>query len=1510
MQQRRTPSWSRTFLLTASLLAITGCGDTPSHTEPQQIKSQSQSRGFGPDLVIREIHGPTSVRMGRPFTTTVRVCNDGTASAHSPVGPVQMDLYLSEDATLSWPTPGQPPPITQLHLSAMQVSPLEPGQCETFAFTTSATPPGAHLDGAYYLGAIVDVQQVLVELDETNNTAVTAMGMGSQPDLVITELLGPKSTRSHEPLSPTVKVCNQGTDTSPPNIVELYLSTNGVLTPSGSGGPPPTHQAILGVVPVPELRPGHCAIRQGTFPMSVPPDAAPGQPLHLGAIVDPFQHATELNETNNTFVGELLGVGDGVDLVVTAIHAPASVREGDPLNAAVRVCNHGTVLAGPTPIDLYLAVDGDVTLPGNGPPPPGQRLVGQTVAPYLNPGQCLTRPIQGAATRPAGAPQHGAVVLAAIVDATNDAPELREDNNIFVQGLIGLGDGPDLVVTAIRAPPTVDAWSPSTQASVTVCNEGTSSSSMATVGLFLSMVPSLDSRFMPTPFHATQAQVGEVMLPSLDAGRCVTRDATLHVNRPQGAPPQLEAFYLGAIVDTWADVEELREDNNVFIGERIGTGNLPDLVITSLKGPATHRRESFPVTARVCNQGSQSSASTQMDFYLTEHGFLNAPVEGGPSPNTDPYTAVFVGMRHVPSLQPGECAPLSATVESAHIPSEYLNRPIHLGAVIDPHRSVEELREDNNTFIGARMGLGERPDLVVTEIQAPPSVRISDALSTTVTVCNQGTTPAQPSVAQVYLSTEPQFLLPDWPGLGNPYPSHQMPAGDLNVPALHAGRCFTGHAHGVVNLPSGAHGEAIYLGAGIDVGATVQELREDNNTLLHGRIGVGDAADLVVTAINAPPSVSRDDAFTATVTLCNQGTSFASNAEVELYLSTQATLEMPRWHGPGAHLPETQWTAGHLHVQDLSPGQCVTRSLMGTATPPPAAMGNQPLYLGAAVDTMGNIAELREDNNTFVSGLMGVGNGPDLVITAVQAPPNVSPSATFSTSVTVCNQGTNTSTSTQVALHLATEERIVLPRWGGPGAPLPSTQQSIGEMNVPSLNVGRCFTGSIVATVMPPPAAIPGQQLYLGAIADSDLTQPELREDNNVFLSGRMAIGNAPDLVVTSLTGPASVGPYSAFTATATVCNQGTLPSPSTNVEIHLSTEAELAMPSTYHPGTPMPDSQAFAGDQPVPPLEVDECITLSVPAISNIPSTAQPNQPLYLGALISPYMPGGELREDNNVFVSGLMGVGNGPDLVITAMQAPVSASLYGNFTAMVTVCNQGTQTSNNTEVGLYFSTQAHIVLPQWNGPGAPHPRTQEFIGSWSVQSLNPGQCVTEPIPASVNLPQEAEPHHPLYLGAAVDTGQSQTELREDNNTFVSGLMGVGNRPDLVVTSLSSPMSVRTGSTFTATVRVCNQGTTSTSGDTNVDLFLSSSSSLEFPYQGGPGGPSEGQVFIGGLTVQHLEPGQCSTRNTSVNAFTPPGSSSIGFFYLGAIVDPWRGLDELREDNNVLADRLIMVMP
>jgi subtilase family serine protease len=55
-------------------------------------------------------------------------------------------------------------------------------------------------------------------------------------------------------------------------------------------------------------------------------------------------------------------------------------------------------------------------------------------------------------------------------------------------------------------------------------------------------------------------------------------------------------------------------------------------------------------------------------------------------------------------------------------------------------------------------------------------------------------------------------------------------------------------------------------------------------------------------------------------------------------------------------------------------------------------------------------------------------------------------------------------------------------------------------------------------------------------------------------------------------------------------------------------------------------------------------------------------------------------------------------------------------------------------------------------------------------VQTLSPGECRTEQVPAWLSSPSEGS----WYLGAAVDPGNGLVELIEDNNTRVGRRVNV----------------------------------------------------------------------------------------------------------------------------------------
>ncbi|WP_434300021.1 CARDB domain-containing protein [Corallococcus exiguus] len=1372
--QRLSPSWRHACLLITGTLVITGCGSEGASTHAPPARGQSHSLDHGSDLVITELRAPDSVRDGNDFTATVKVCNQGSASAYPQGSGTFLQLYLSTTPTQQVPDPNAPPPTQQITVGQKDVGPLEPHQCVTRTVTANAMPPPGQPGTAFYLGASIDTSQQVQELDETNNGFVRGlMGVGLGPDLVVSEVKTPASTQPGRSFLVDVRVCNVGTEPSSYTSAEFYLSTLDTLSLPTPGSPTDT-QVKVGVTTVPPLEADHClTVRAPAYPQLPPAATQPGQPLYVGAIVDPQQQG-ELREDNNTRVAGRLSMGNQADLVVTDVTGPTNIEAGMPISSSVTVCNVG--------MDRAMGVRAEVLL--------------------------------------------------------------------------------------------------STEASLSASQQ---------------------------PGTQTESLVGQAQAPGLDAGRCVTLPVSGFAYPPPvfqpGAP-----LYLGARVDGMQYVPELRDDNNTLTKGTVGVGYGPDLVVRSLKGPVNLPDSySFPVAAQVCNVGTGPLyGHANLELYLSTEAEVTLPPSSGPSPMQ---TQASLGVADVSYLSAGQCQTVRVNAYR-NLPLEAQpGQPLYLGAAIDAFRSVQELNEDNNTFIQGLVGTGPAPDLVITDVRAPANLRDGQPFSATYTVCNQGASSVDGYGVSLFLSTETE------PPVSRQYPATPVFAELPRAYAfqgraqpytmLAAGQCTTQrstfHASRPIDWMPAPLERPLNLSAVVDMPGF--ESRMDNNGFAAGIVGLGDGPDLVITEIQGPASVRPGNSFTSKVKVCNVGTQpLGGSARVALYLSVDDTLPAPE---PMAFPPMSmggQRFVGDTSLPPLAPGDCTTREISGWADAPPDAIPFRPLYLGAVVNPDAMTYELRWDNNTRVAGAIGVGNGPDLVVTAVEAPSTVAPWEPFAATVRVCNVGTDAVSSTEVALVVSTEETWNLPPQGSP-APSPNdpSQFMAGLLNVAPLQAGQCVSTMGMVSVDRPLGASPEQPLYLSAAVDPFQSRTELREDNNVFVKGRLGVGTEADLLITALTPPASIRYGQSFTTTLTVCNQGSQSSwGSLPVTLQLLQHPEMFMPPQ---GAPQVPPEEFLGEFFIPQLAAHTCITLPVSGNYYGYTSAEPLT-YYVGATVDRYWSTPEVRKDNNTFVGPRVGVGNAPDLVITAMGGPENLEPHGQAQVPVTVCNQGTQPSSTQTVDFFISTSS--TPPELTFPGGDPASGVSLAGSVEIPSLPENACITREGTLQANTPAAA-PEAPLFVGAFVRAWSPNDELRTDNNAFVRGRIGVGNAPDLVVTEVVAPFAVRWGETFSTTVTVCNQGTQPSGGNSQVKLLLSTQPTLAFPDETPD---ASTQVPLGELDVGSLEAGGCTTRQLLTSANTLPGYQGSGLFYLGALVDSQRSVTELREDNNAFVENFLAVLP
>lgn len=390
------------------------------------------------------------------------------------------------------------------------------------------------------------------------------------------------------------------------------------------------------------------------------------------------------------------------------------------------------------------------------------------------------------------------------------------------------------------------------------------------------------------------------------------------------------------------------------------------------------------------------------------------------------------------------------------------------------------------------------------------------------------------------------------------------------------------------------------------------------------------------------------------------------------------------------------------------------------------------------------------------------------------------------------------------------------------------------------------------------------------AACGANTEAPETPEAVPLAASAR-ELATGPDFIVTAVTGPTSVQPGQPFSPSVRTCNQGTAPGQA-RVELYLSPDAIITPPGpdpTVPSDSPM--GSVYASLQP------GECQTQQLP-----PGSIGLEGTFYLGAAADPFKELAESNENNNLKLGSRISIGNRPDFVVTGVTAPANVRPGQSFTASVTMCNQGTQ-PGSAPLELFLS-QDTVIVP----PVPPSTSTDVFAGYVNVSWLEPGQCRTESVQATANVPTEGT----WYPGAVMNPQRNTTELLYDNNTRAGARMGVGLRPDFVVTAVTAPNSALPGSPLNVTATVCNQGTQP--GSASVDWYLSQDTVIT----PSPSNTPPPDLLLGNAGPVVLESGQCQTLTKSVS----PSGALEGAWYVGAVAGSLGGTPELFADNNARA--------
>ena len=612
--------------------------------------------------------------------------------------------------------------------------------------------------------------------------------------------------------------------------------------------------------------------------------------------------------------------------------------------------------------------------------------------------------------------------------------------------------------------------------------------------------------------------------------------------------------------------------------------------------------------------------------------------------------------------------------------------------------------------------------------------------------------------------------------------------------------------------------------------------------------------DLTVSAVTAPANAIRGDPMTVTVTVANPSAVAAPASTVNLYLSTDGVITI------------ADTLIGSLATPALAAGT-TSAPLTATVTVP-TNIAAAAYFIGAIVDPNDQLDEGNEANNARAGNVVNVSSAAvDLTVSAVTAPTSGFNGEPIAVSATVSNLGSASSAASTLNFYLSTDATIT------------TTDLLFGQSSIGALAGGASQT---VSGSVPLPVNLTPGTYWVGAIADATNAVAETNETNNARAAANTtATSTKPvDLTVTAATNGSTAKDGASVSMSATVKNVGTVTAPPAVLYWVISTDTTIDTGDTLVTSTTVP---SLAPGK-----------SLKVSASAPIPATVDPGS-YYIGTIVDPANNIAETNESNNARTGGAITVSYSLDLSVSAVSGPAAAGTGELVTLSTTVANAGrAATSGNVTVGFYLSTDANITT------------NDTRIADATLPPIGGNKSATASISAAL-LPSLTAGTY--YLGAIVDPDKLVPEKIETNNTLVGNMVAVTYGPDLVMSSLSTPVtSVSRGQTMTLNYSVHNQGIGAAGflGSLAPPAPNGSPFTVTFYLSDNPT-VSIRDRQLGSVTINVLDAGATSIGSLEV---TVPSNLAVGDYYIGAIVDSGAVVRESDEVNNGLTGSPVRVTP
>ncbi len=347
-------------------------------------------------------------------------------------------------------------------------------------------------------------------------------------------------------------------------------------------------------------------------------------------------------------------------------------------------------------------------------------------------------------------------------------------------------------------------------------------------------------------------------------------------------------------------------------------------------------------------------------------------------------------------------------------------------------------------------------------------------------------------------------------------------------------------------------------------------------------------ADLIVSAVSAPPAAGPGQGIVANVTTKNIGKGTAVPSSTAVYLSSDTTLA------------EGDTFLGSRDVPELRAG---AGSSGPVAVVIPADIGPGTYYLIARADANEGIDEGHEGNNALARPLRV---GVNLVVAALTVPTGASAGESIAVRDTTRNLGPGQAAASTTGFYLS------------PDAVWDETDVRLGGRSVPALNSGQSSAGT--TSVALPADTAPGTYFVIGRADDEEVLR-ESNEADNTRASKTIRLG--PDLAVTVVKAVASAVRGATITVTETTRNQGAGGAPASATGIYWSEDAIWD------------DTDILLGSRPIPALAAGG--VNAGPTVVQIPSGAVAGRTYYVIAVADGAEAIAETSEANNAKAKGI---------------------------------------------------------------------------------------------------------------------------------------------------------------------------------------------------------------------------------------------------------------------------------